>query len=250
MEESESSEGWLQGSSYTRGVATSRCTDGWILSSSGQCPLVTLNHPAVQSGPRRLRMRSLATLLRHRHPANFLPSVLQHPPTLSRHLSRIYVYTYIFTMPAYGPARLGVLISSTVPDTLFSLFHPPIYSTSLFLPRHGISPPIFLFIFSTFLLPHPRFPVCIYIYTSFSLAGSLHAFFAAFERGGKSKSVDSHYTALISSRRFEEQKSRSAVAPCRVTVAARADTCARCCARTGGPAERRVRSAPDRNPWG
>lgn len=168
MEESESSEGWLQGSSYTRGVATSRCTDGWILSSSGQCPLVTLNHPAVQSGPRRLRMRSLATLLRHRHPANFLPSVLQHPPTLSRHLSRIhiYVYTYIFTMPAYGPARLGVLISSTVPDTLFSLFHPPIYSTSLFLPRsrHGISPPIFLFIFSTFLLPHPRFPVCIYIY--------------------------------------------------------------------------------------
>lgn len=69
-------------------------------------------------------------------------------------------------MPAYGPARLGVLISSTVPDTLFSLFHPPIYSTSLFLPRsrHGISPPIFLFIFSTFLLPHPRFPVCIYIH--------------------------------------------------------------------------------------
>lgn len=39
--------------------------------------------------------------------------------------------------------------------------------------------------------------------------------------------MDSHYTALISSRRFEEQKSRSAVAPCRVTVAARADTCAR-----------------------
>lgn len=93
MEESESSEGWLQGSSYTRGVATSRCTDGWILSSSGQCPLVTLNHPAVQSGPRRLRMRSLATLLRHRHPANFLPSVLQHP--LPPSIAYICIYVYI-----------------------------------------------------------------------------------------------------------------------------------------------------------
>lgn len=183
-------------------------------------------------------------------PPSQLPTL--RSPTPSYPLPPSIAYTYIFTMPAYGPASLGVLISSTVPDTLFSLFHPPIYSTSLFLPRsrHGVSPPIFLFIFSTFLLPHPRFPVYIYIYTSFSLAGSLHAFFAAFERGGKSKSVDSHYTALISSRRFEEQKSRSAVAPCRVTVAARADTCARCCARTGGPAERRVRSASDRNPWG
>lgn len=103
--------------------------------------------------------------------------------------------------------------------------------------------------------------MCVYLFLSLSLF-RLEAFHASphvfrrvstrIQRGGKSKSSSTglHYTALISSRRFEEQKSRSAVAPCRVTVAARADTCARCCARTGGPAERRVRSAPDRNPWG
>lgn len=102
-------------------------------------------------------------------PPSQLPTL--RSPTPSYPLPPSIAYTYIFTMPAYGPARLGVLISSTVPDTLFSLFHPPIYSTSLFLPRsrHGVSPPIFLFIFFTFLLPHPRFPVYIYIYTPLSL---------------------------------------------------------------------------------
>lgn len=169
------------------------------------------------------------------------------PPSIAYTYIRIYIYIHDAGLRA-GTSRC------------FNFFHrpghpllslPPSYLLYLFLP-----PPFTVFRLLYFCLS--SLPSCslildflyVYIYTSFSLAGSLHAFFAAFERGGKSKSVDSHYTALISSRRFEEQKSRSAVAPCRVTVAARADTCARCCARTGGPAERRVRSAPDRNPWG
>ena len=131
-EESESSEGWLQGSSYTpytRGVATSRCTDGWILSSSGQCPLVTLNHPAVQSGPRRLRMRPLSSLpssssSSSTSPPSQLPT-LRSPTSLlppRRHLYRIYtcIYIYIYIYICIHDAGLRAGTSRC-----FNFFHRP-----------------------------------------------------------------------------------------------------------------------------
>lgn len=73
---------------YTRGVAT-LAVHRWVdsLSSSGQCPLVTLNHPAVQSGPRRPRMRPPPPPLRH--PANPPhPSTIRvYSPSTGRHVS-------------------------------------------------------------------------------------------------------------------------------------------------------------------
>ena len=58
-EESESSEGWLQGpaGSYVYQGCSHLGAPMGGFSGSGQCPPVTLNHPAVQSGPRQVRMR-------------------------------------------------------------------------------------------------------------------------------------------------------------------------------------------------
>lgn len=50
------------------------------------------------------------------------PPVLPAPSHPSSDLSRTHIHvhiTYTSIIPAYGPARLGVLISSTVPYTLF-----------------------------------------------------------------------------------------------------------------------------------
>ena len=58
-EESESSEGCLQGpaGSYVYQGCSHLGAPMGGFSGSGQCPPVTLNHPAVQSGPRQVRMR-------------------------------------------------------------------------------------------------------------------------------------------------------------------------------------------------
>ncbi|KAG7203595.1 hypothetical protein KM043_013637 [Ampulex compressa] len=78
-----SSEGWLQGpaGSYVYQGCTHLGAPRGGFSGSGQCPPVTLNHPAVQSGPSRVRMRtgSAASTSRCAPPSQLHPALPQPP---------------------------------------------------------------------------------------------------------------------------------------------------------------------------
>lgn len=103
----------MQGSYVYQGcshLAVHRWVDS--LSSSGQCPLVTLNHPAVQSGPRRPRMRPPPL----RHPANFQPPI-----------HRLYMYIYIYTYIHHAGVRAAT-------SRCFNFFHPPLSLPPSYLP--------------------------------------------------------------------------------------------------------------------
>lgn len=167
LEESESSEGWLQGpaGSYVYQGCSHLGAPMGGFSGSGQCPPVTLNHPAVQSGPRQVRMRPQdAPLTSQRAPPSQLPTLRSSPPLLIPRpdLSRTHIHvhiTYTSIIPAYGPARLGVLISSTVPDTLFLVVSLRLYfvyltSFSIFLcvsPFVSSAPTVFCSILFLFI---------------------------------------------------------------------------------------------------
>lgn len=112
-EESESSEGWLQGPAgcyVYQGCSHLGAPMGGF-SGSGQCPPVTLNHPAVQSGPRLTRMRHQnAPLTSQRAPPSQLPTL--RPPLLLG-LSVCHVYTYLVRNVRAGTSRC------------FNFFHRP-----------------------------------------------------------------------------------------------------------------------------
>lgn len=121
-----SSQGWLQGPAagfydITRSVLTSvHQWDGFLSARSGQCPLVTLNRPAMQSGPSDGRMRRGTTLLPVLPlPARTTTRPAANPPPLPS--SRRPATTLVGAGAAYAPVDAS---------RCFNFFHPSPLSVS------------------------------------------------------------------------------------------------------------------------
>lgn len=121
-----SSQGWLQGPAaagfydITRSVLTSVHQWGGFLSArSGQCPPVTLNRPAMQSGPSDGRMRRRTTLLPVL-PVLPLPARTTTRPAANPPPRRLAT-THVGAGAAYAPAGAS---------RCFNFFHPSPLSVS------------------------------------------------------------------------------------------------------------------------
>ncbi|OAD55861.1 hypothetical protein WN48_04205 [Eufriesea mexicana] len=120
-EESESSEGWLQGpaGSYVYQGCSHLGAPMGGFSGSGQCPPVTLNHPAVQSGPSLVRMRRQnAPLTSQRAPPSQLPTLRPSTPLHNSAHLESYPSLIVVRWSIAGPQELHQVCQDSVDNLL------------------------------------------------------------------------------------------------------------------------------------